>query len=58
MKNNTREKAPNFSDKIPFMAGRPDRETSIAKDDLLNLVIALEIHRDITLFWEDKHIFR
>jgi len=29
------------SDYIPFMSGRPERETVIGKDDMMNLEIAL-----------------
>jgi hypothetical protein len=46
-----------FKDKIPFLKGRPDREFAISKDDTINLLIALEIHRDVTTFCADKHIF-
>ena len=47
-----------LKDKIPFLKGRPDRDYSISKDDMLNLLIALEIHRDVSSFWQDKHIFK
>ena len=30
---------------IPFMAGRPERESVICADDLVNLKIALEVCR-------------
>lgn len=47
-----------IKDKIPFLKGRPDREFPISKDDMINLQIALEIHRDVSTFWMDKHIFK
>lgn len=33
---------------IPFLGGRPERETDINNDDILNLKIALETSKDIT----------
>ncbi len=56
MKHITRHEA--IKDKIPFLKGRPEREFAISKDDMINLVIALEIHRDVATFCQDKHIFR
>ncbi len=56
MKHAARHEA--IKDKIPFLKGRPDREFPISKDDLINLQIALEIHRDVSTFWMDKHIFK
>lgn len=47
-----------LKDKIPFLKGRPDRDFAIAKDDMMNLLIALEIHRDVSTFCLDKHIFK
>lgn len=43
--------------KIPFLAGRPLRDAVISKDDILNLVIALELHTDVAAFCEDRHLF-
>ena len=40
------------------LKGRPDRDMAISKDDMINLLIALEIHRDVSSFWQDKHIFK
>jgi hypothetical protein len=45
-------------DKIPFLKGRPDRDFAISKDDMINLLIALEIHRDVATFCADKHLFQ
>jgi hypothetical protein len=56
MKHVSRHEA--IKDKIPFLKGRPDREMAISKDDMINLLIALEIHRDVSSFWQDKHIFK
>ena len=47
-----------IKDKIPFLKGRPDRESNISKDDMINLQIALELSRDVSTFWQDKHIFK
>ncbi|MDR0308141.1 MAG: hypothetical protein LBI42_15100 [Chitinispirillales bacterium] len=35
---------------IPFMAGRPERESVICADDLVNLKIALEVCRNFEDF--------
>jgi hypothetical protein len=56
MKHASRHEA--IKDKIPFLKGRPERDIPICKDDMINLLIALEIHRDVTTFWQDKHIFK
>ena len=56
MKHITRHEA--IKDKIPFLKGRPDREFSISKDDIMNLIIALEMNRDVATFCGDKHIFK
>jgi hypothetical protein len=56
MKHASRHEA--IKDKIPFLKGRPERDFAITKDDLINLQIALEIHRDVSSFWMDKHIFK
>jgi hypothetical protein len=45
-------------DRIPMFQGRPRRDVSITKDDVLNLIIALEIHADVEGFCSDKHMFR
>jgi hypothetical protein len=47
-----------IKDKIPFLKGRPDREFPVSKDDMINLLIALEVHRDVSTFCSDKHLFR
>lgn len=44
-------------DRIPMFGGRPQRQDVIHKDDILNLVIALEIHPDVVAFCADKHLF-
>ncbi len=46
------------SGKIPFLDGRPERELSITRDDVVNLMIALEINEDVTDFLKDKFMFR
>ena len=56
MKHASRHEA--IKDKIPLLKGRPDREFPISKDDVINLQIALEISRDVSTFWADKHIFK
>jgi len=35
---------------IPFLGGRPDRETVISTDDILNLQIALNTAQDLEKF--------
>jgi len=37
-------------DKISFLQGRPNRETVINGDDILNLKIALETSKDVESF--------
>jgi hypothetical protein len=44
-------------DRIPMFQGRPRRDVSITRDDVLNLIIALEIHHDVEGFCADKHLF-
>lgn len=39
-------------DYIPFLAGRPNRETVIGADDILNLKIALETAKSFSAFLE------
>ena len=56
MKHASRHEA--TKDKIPFLKGRPERDVPISKDDMINLLIALEIHHDVISFWQDKHIFK
>ncbi len=38
------------SDYIPFLAGRPDRENPIGKDDMVNLEIVLNTSKTIDEF--------
>lgn len=45
------------ADRIPMFQGRPIRQESITKDDVLNLIIALELHADIAEVCADKHLF-
>ena len=47
-----------IKEKIAFLKGRPDREFAISKDDMINLLIALEVNRDVATFCSDKHLFR
>jgi hypothetical protein len=42
---------------IPFLAGRPDRSHRIDQDDLVNLKIALGLHRDVRDLCDDPHLF-
>jgi hypothetical protein len=53
----TAKHLPTPADRIPLFQGRPRREESISKDDVLNLIIALEIHHDVEGFCSDKHLF-
>ena len=46
-----------IEDKIPFLQGRPERELSIGKDDILNLRIALGLHEDASDIQDDPHLF-
>ncbi len=46
-----------LKERIPFLKGRPHRELPIDKDDVLNLRIALGLHRDVSELWQDPHIF-
>lgn len=46
-----------LKDRIPFLAGRPDRDRPIEKDDILNLRIALGLHQDALDLYRDPHIF-
>jgi|GEM_PF-3579771 len=48
---------PSPADRIPMFQGRPAREYGISRDDMLNLIIALEIHPDVARFCEDIHLF-
>jgi hypothetical protein len=48
---------PSQSDRIAMFSGRPARTESITKDDVLNLIIALETHPDVGEFCVDKHLF-
>ena len=43
--------------RYPELVGRPARSEVISKDDILNLVIALELAKDVLDFLEDHHIF-
>jgi hypothetical protein len=45
------------ADRIPLFQGRPRRDHTITKDDVLNLIIALEIHHDVEGFCSDRHLF-
>lgn len=38
------------SDYIPFLSGRPDRDSEIGKDDLMNLEIALNTTKSVDDF--------
>jgi hypothetical protein len=38
---------------IPFLGGRPDRDTVIGKDDILNLVIALNETGSVNEFLDE-----
>jgi len=49
---------PSHTDKIPMFSGRPIREDSISKDDVINLIIALAVNHDVATFCDDKHVFR
>jgi hypothetical protein len=42
---------------IPFLAGRPQRDTAIDNDDLFNLRIALGLHHDVGDLCADPHLF-
>ncbi len=44
-------------EKIPFLQGRPEREASIDKDDILNLRIALGLYEDVLDLYNDPHLF-
>jgi len=46
-----------LEDRIPFLQGRPERDLSIDKDDILNLRIALGLHEDVLDLYDDPHIF-
>ncbi len=46
-----------IQEKIPFLEGRPKREYGLNKDDLIDLVIALETSEDLLDFINDRHIF-
>ena len=52
-----RSKTPAPKDTIPFLKGRPDRTAPIGPDDVLNLLIALGLHADVSDLYEDPHIF-
>ncbi len=57
MKYIMRHKTESLYSKIPFLGGRPKRELNIDKDDIINLMIALELTGDVALFLEDRHLF-
>lgn len=42
---------------IPFLEGRPRRDERIGDEDLLNLRIALGLHRDVLELCADPHLF-
>ena len=46
-----------LQERIPFLKGRPERETSIDSDDLFNLRIALGLHQDVLDLYSDSHLF-
>lgn len=47
---NIAEAAKFKKDYIPFLAGRPNRETIINNDDIMNLRITLETTKDVKEF--------
>jgi hypothetical protein len=42
---------------IPFLSGRPHRDTKIDVDDVFNLRIALGLHHDVLDVCADPHLF-
>lgn len=46
-----------LQERIPFLKGRPERDTSIDSDDLFNLRIALGLHQDVLDLYSDSHLF-
>jgi hypothetical protein len=46
-----------LQERIPFLKGRPERETYIDSDDLFNLRIALGLHQDVLDLYSDSHLF-
>lgn len=42
---------------IPFLSGRPVRNHRIDQDDIVNLKIALGLHRDVRDLCDDPHLF-